>query len=214
LIHSVHQFSSVRRFLSLFHKTFTSQLDEHTRFTKMVSDLRKKKLNYIFDTFFDINQDGSIEENDFELAIENIAKLRGYKKGGPRYQDTNDSFLKIWENLRSRADTNKDNKVSREEWIAMWASPDPVNNDWKTLYKEFMFRLQDANADGGIDAEEFVSVTGTFGVKADEAKKAFDKITAGGKEVNMAYYTELWGQFFTSDDAAAAGNCIFGRTSF
>jgi juvenile hormone diol kinase len=180
----------------------------------MVSEVRKNKLNYIFDTFFDINKDGSIEQNDFELAIENIAKLRGYKKGGPRYQDTNDSFLKIWDSLRVKADTNKDNKVSREEWIALWSSKDAVNDEWKDLYKSFMFRLQDANADGSIDAEEFVSVTGTFGVPKDEAQKAFDKIAAGGKEVNIAYYTDLWGQFFTSDDASAVGNCIFGKTSY
>jgi len=35
----------------------------------MVSALRKNKLNYVFDTFFDINRDGSIEKSDFELAV-------------------------------------------------------------------------------------------------------------------------------------------------
>jgi len=181
----------------------------------MVSALRKSKLNYVFDTFFDINKDGSIEQNDFEMAIENIAKLRGYKAGGPRYEDTKTSFLKIWENLRARADTNKDNAVSRDEWIEMWASSDAANSEWKKLYMEFMFRLQDANADGGIDAEEFVSVTGTFGVPKDQAEKAFNAMSAGGKtEVNLSVYTKLWNDFFTSDDASAVGNNIFGKTSY
>lgn len=179
----------------------------------MVSDLRKNKLNYVFDTFFDINKDGSIEQNDFELAIENIAKLRGYKAGGPRYKDTNDSFLSIWEKLRKTADTNKDNAVSREEWIAMWANPS--NEEWKKLYMEFMFRLQDENADGSVDGEEFVQVTVTFGVPEAEAKKAYDTISSSGKTViDLAAYTKLWSDYFGSDDPAAVGNSIFGKTSF
>jgi len=181
----------------------------------MVSDLRKNKLNYVFDTFFDINKDGSIERNDFEMAIENIAKLRGYKAGGPRYTDTNNSFLSIWEKLRQHADTNKDDKVSREEWIALWATADGPNEEWKNLYKEFMFRLQDANADGSVDGDEFVTVCNTFGVPKDEATKAYAKISNDGKtEVDIALYTKLWKEFFSSDDASALGNNIFGKTAF
>jgi len=91
--------------------------------------LRKDKLNYVFDTFFDINQDGSIEKSDFELAIENIAKIRGYKAGDAKYNETSASFLDIWEKLRVHADANKDNKVSRDEWYALWS--EPLNEDWK-----------------------------------------------------------------------------------
>jgi Ca2+-binding EF-hand superfamily protein len=181
----------------------------------MVSELRKNKLNYVFDTFFDINQDGSIERNDFDMAIENISKLRGYKAGGPRHKDTSDSFLSIWEKLRQHADTNKDNAVSREEWIALWAEAGGPNEDWKNLYKDFMFRLQDANADGSIDADEFITVTNTFGVPKEEATKAFAKISNDGKtEITPAFYATLWKEFFSADDAAALGNNIFGKTSF
>lgn len=179
----------------------------------MVSEVRKAKLNYVFDTYFDINQDGSIEKDDFDLAIENIAKCRGYNKGGPRYTDTETSFLKIWENLRAKADTNKDNKVSRDEWIALWS--DAASEEWKTLYRDFMFRLQDANADGTIDSEEFVIVTSTFGVPVDEAKKSFLTISKNQtQEITPAVYGQLWGEFFTSDDKNALGNSIFGKNTF
>lgn len=179
----------------------------------MVSEVRKAKLNYVFDTYFDINKDGSIEQNDFELAIENIAKCRGYNKGGPRYTDTEQSFLKIWDNLRAKADTNKDNKVSREEWIALWS--DNASEEWKTLYRDFMFRLQDANADGTIDSEEFVIVTSTFGIPEAEAKKSYLTISKNAtQEITPAVYEQLWKEFFTSDDANALGNSIFGKNTF
>jgi Ca2+-binding EF-hand superfamily protein len=178
----------------------------------MVSALRKNKLNYVFDTFFDINRDGSIEKSDFEMAVEQIAKIRGYAAGDAKYKDTSERFLEIWEKLRVSADTNRDNAVSREEWQALWTIA-PLDDEWKKLYMNFMFRLQDTSGDGTIDIEEFTSVCTSFGVSADEIKKSFEKISAGG-DIDITRYAVLWKDFFTADDAAAPGNSIFGKSSF
>jgi len=179
----------------------------------MVSELRKNKLNYVFDTFFDVNKDGSIERNDFELAIENIAKIRGYKQGDAQYKDVSERFLNIWEKLRKYADTNKDNMVSREEWLTLWT--EPLNEEWKQLYMDFMFRLQDTSGDGSIDEGEFTNVCQTFGISGDESKKAFAKISGDGKvDIDMKVYEGLWKDYFGSDDAASAGNSIFGKVGF
>jgi len=179
----------------------------------MVSELRKNKLNYVFDTFFDVNKDGSIEQNDFELAIENIAKIRGYKAGDAQYKDVSERFLNIWDKLRVFADTNKDNKVTREEWLTLWNQP--LNEEWKQLYMNFMFRLQDTSGDGSIDEGEFTNVCQTFGINGDESKKAFAKISSDGKvDIDIKAYEGLWKDYFGSDDAASAGNSIFGKTAF
>jgi len=180
----------------------------------MVSALRKNKLNYVFDNFFDINRDGSIEKSDFELAVEQIAKIRGYATGDAKYKDTSERFLQIWDKLRTHADTNRDDKVSREEWQALWTIA-PLDDEWKQLYMNFMFSLQDTSGDGTIDLEEFTSVCTSFGVPAAEITKAFDKVSKGGKQaIDIKYYAGLWKDYFTSDDAAADGNNIFGKTSF
>jgi len=179
----------------------------------MVSEIRKNKLNYVFDTFFDVNKDGSIEKNDFELAIENIARIRGYKAGDANYTDVSARFLTIWEKLRVGADTNKDNAVSREEWLTMWT--EPLNDEWKQLYMTFMFRLQDTSGDGSIDEAEFTNVCQTFGIPADESKKAFSKISNDGKtDIDIKIYESLWKDYFSSDDVAAPGNSLFGKVSF
>jgi len=179
----------------------------------MVSEIRKNKLNYVFDTFFDVNKDGSIEKNDFEEAIDNIARIRGYNKDDANYKEVQERFLSIWEKLRVFADTNKDNKVSREEWLTMWS--EPLNDEWKKLYMEFMFRLQDTSGDGSIDVEEFTNVCQTFGIPIEESKKAFAKISNDGKtEIDIKAYETLWKEYFSSDDVAAAGNSIFGKVTF
>lgn len=148
------------------------------------------------------------------MAVEQIAKIRGYASGDAKYKDTSEKFLQIWEKLRTSADTNRDDKVSREEWQALWTIA-PLNDEWKTLYMNFMFRLQDTSGDGTIDIGEFTEVCTTFGIPADEIKKAFDTISLGGKqEIDIKVYEGLWKDFFTSDDANAVGNSIFGKTSF
>lgn len=185
-----------------------------TNCIEMVSAVRKNKLNYVFDTFFDINRDGSIERSDFELAVEQIAKIRNYKAGDAKYKETSEKFLEIWDKLRASADTNRDDKVSREEWQALWTIA-PLDDEWKKLYMNFMFRLQDTSGDGTIDIEEFTSVCTSFGVPAGEIKTSFDKISNGGKQdIDITFYATLWKDYFTSDDAGAAGNSIFGKSSF
>jgi Ca2+-binding EF-hand superfamily protein len=173
-----------------------------------LSAVRKAKLDYVFDTFFDINGDGSIEQNDFELAIENIAKIRNYKAGDETYKNVSSQFLSIWEKLRQYADKDKNNVVTRDEWHNLWA--EPLNDEWKQLYMKFMFSLQDTSGDGTIDWEEFSSVCKSFKVTDDDAKKSFEVISKAG-DIDIKVYETLWKDYFGSDDAKAAGNSIFGK---
>ncbi|KOB73973.1 Juvenile hormone diol kinase [Operophtera brumata] len=121
-----------------------------------LSEFRRKKLLYVFNVFFDVNQSGTIERKDFELAIE----------------------------------------VSVEEWNSMWndyAQNPSAALKWQQQYCHFMFQLEDASADGSIDCDEF---------------------TTGKSSVGWEEFQELWKEYFSTEDPTAAGNFIFGRTSF
>jgi len=179
----------------------------------MVSELRLHKLNYVFDTFFDVNNDGTIRRDDFELAIERIAKSRGFTKDDENYIDLSERFLHIWIHLLEAADDNHDNEISREEFVKLWG--DSMCEDWKILYMEFMFQLQDTSEDGSIEFDEFSQICQVFGVSAEESKQAFQKLSRNGTaKVDFSYYSELWKDYFSSDAPEALGNCLFGKTKF
>ncbi|CAL8137938.1 unnamed protein product [Orchesella dallaii] len=179
-----------------------------------LSEFRRRKLYFIFDRFFDVNHSGTIEKKDFELAVEQICRIRGWSKGDTKYVETSKNFLEIWDALRSSADANKDDQVSRDEWCQLW-SDEAASEDWQRAYMRFMFNLQDTSGDGCIDLDEFTSVCTSFGINADESRRAFDTISQNGKvKVDMGYYSVLWKEFFYSDDAKSTGTCIFGKTSF
>ncbi|XP_029047320.1 calexcitin-2 [Osmia bicornis bicornis] len=181
-----------------------------------LSEFRKKKLLYVFNTFFDVNQSGTIDRKDFDLAIQRINENRGWSADNPKALSIKENLLKMWEGLRSRADTDQDGQVSRDEWFSLWEeyAKNPSNpSEWQQTYMTLTFQLFDASGDKSIDENEFCNVCRYHGVAETEARDAFKKLGVG-QEMNWDKFTNLWKQYFSSDEPTAAGNFIFGKTSF
>ncbi|XP_072396940.1 calexcitin-2 isoform X1 [Diabrotica undecimpunctata] len=182
-----------------------------------ISEFRKRKLLYVFHVFFDVNQSGTIDRKDFELAIDKICSLRGWANGTPQYKKTFDDMITIWEGLKFKADANKDGQVSVEEWATMWDefSKTPENAlEWQTQYMRFMFEMEDSSGDGAIDVDEFTGVCSCYGLDPAECKLAFQKMAQGQHSVSYEQFEVLWKQFFTSENPSDPGNFIFGKTNF
>lgn len=67
-----------------------------------------------------------------------------------------------------------------EEWASMWDdySKSPENAlEWQNQYQRFMFDLEDASGDGSIDIDEFTSVCSCYGLKPQECREAFQKMS-------------------------------------
>ncbi|XP_063829158.1 calexcitin-2-like [Ostrinia nubilalis] len=182
----------------------------------MVSDFRKKKYSYVFTVFFDTNKSGTIDKKDFDLAKEQIAKLRGWKSGEPTYKILEDTLNQLWEGLQG-ADANKDGEVSVDEWVGVWDSyaKNPSGApEWQSLYARFVFQLEDGSNDGSIDGEEFSTVLASFGGDKAEAVEAFKKLAGGKSSISWAEFEKLFTEYFTAEDASAPGNFLFGKTSY
>lgn len=182
-----------------------------------MADFRRKKLLYVFNVFFDVNQSGTIDGKDFELAIEKVCKLRGWASGTPQHKKMYDSLIQIWEGLRSKADSNKDGQVCIDEWYLMWddfaKTPDKPF-EWQTQYLKFMFDLEDSSGDGAIDVEEFTGVCSCYGLEVAECRNAFQKMSEGKPNVTYEQFQNLWKQYFISENPTDPGNFIFGKTNF
>ncbi|XP_065334845.1 calexcitin-2 isoform X1 [Cloeon dipterum] len=186
--------------------------------TMSISNFRRKKLLYVFNVFFDVNQSGTIERKDFDLAIERICRMRGFNPGDPKHQQTQDILINVWDGLRARADSNKDGQVSHEEWCMMWdeyARNSGPALEWQQRYMNFMFDLEDTSGDGCIDEEEFTTVCSSYGVSPAECSEAFNRFSQNKTViVDRAKFAELWKQYFASEDPNAPGNFIFGKVTF
>ncbi|XP_076644755.1 sarcoplasmic calcium-binding protein 2 [Halictus rubicundus] len=181
-----------------------------------LSEFRKKKLLYIFNTFFDCNQSGAIDKKDLDLAVQRISECRGWTPDNPKVQSTRDNLLKMWDGLRQGADSDQDGQISRDEWYSLWEeyANDSANpSEWQETYMALMFQLFDVSGDKSIDENEFCNVCRYHGIAEPEAREAFKKLGVG-QEITWEKFTNLWKQYFSSDEPTTPGNFIFGKTSF
>lgn len=108
-------------------------------------------------------------------------------------------------------------QVSVDEWCNMWDAyaKDPSSvMDWQNAYMNFMFDLEDASHDGGIDVTEFTLVCSSYGLDKKECEEAFGKMAQGQSDVTRDQFAALWKEYFSAEDADAPGNFIFGKTTF
>ncbi|GBO17404.1 hypothetical protein AVEN_127363-1, partial [Araneus ventricosus] len=82
-----------------------------------ISEFRKNKLLYEFNTFYDLNKDGVITESDFFMVQEYVCKLNGWAPDSEKFEMTQDLFRSIWNSLQTEADEDKDDAVTADEWV-------------------------------------------------------------------------------------------------
>lgn len=183
----------------------------------MLSEFRKMKLLYLFHSFFDHNSSGNIDKSDFDTALENIAKLRGWSPSDEKYKETQKALINIWDSLVKAADANQDGQVSIEEWLEMWqeyAKNPSKALEWQNLYCKFIFDLQDDGGDGSIDVEEFSNVLQSFGLLKEDSVVAFEFMSRGKKTITWKEFQELWKEYFVSENPSDPGNYIFGSATY
>lgn len=102
----------------------------------------------VFGEFFDTNKNGVIDRGDFELALQNVCMIRGWREDGPMHLDTKTKFFQIWDSLKVAGGVKYDTgEVSSDVWVQLWA--DPMKHDaWQQAYMNFMFNLFDTSGDG------------------------------------------------------------------
>ncbi|KAF6025378.1 Scp2 [Bugula neritina] len=168
--------------------------------------------------FYDVNQDGKVDWDDFLCSLEKVSKLNGWKAEDERKSAALESLKMIWESLKQKADTNSDGVVSHEEWLQLWADcTDAILTKrefpyWLSAYMSFMFDAADTSGDNVIDKDEYSKAYVEFGLTPEQCDQAYNTFTEGGKSImNRELFSKLWHEFFISDDKNSKGNCLFGK---
>jgi Ca2+-binding EF-hand superfamily protein len=179
----------------------------------MTEDVLSKKHRKMF-RVYDADGNGFIEKVDFTIIFERVAAVMGLLPGAAEYEPLRKQFLFVWENIRSLADANGDDKVSEEEWLRyshrMSQSPVLYERDAGAL-SELMFNLFDADKDGRLTLDDFRRFFRAFRIDEALAAGTWDKL---GQKA-PGFLTRAEGlvyakQFYGSNDAADCGNYLLG----
>lgn len=158
----------------------------------------------------DVDQDGYLEEEDFEALTARWTQIRGWVPGSPDYEGMRAVMMGWWGALLAASDQNRDNKVSLDEVMAVVDQlGDMTDEVMGTAHS--MFDAIDQNGDGKIGAEEYEQVvTGWKGYEAD-ADGIFPLLDLDGDgSLSRDEFAELWAEFWRGDDPTSPSKWFFG----
>jgi len=176
----------------------------------VLTPLQQRKLRYLF-SLDDADKDGVVERTDYERIADRLATSVGLAPGTPGYDQFHERYLGVWATLDRLADTNRDGKVSCDEYLAAYADILAELGASAGGMGQVLFDLADADGDGRIAEREHLALLGAYGVAADAARESFRRLDQDGDGfIRKDEFMQGAQDFFLGDDPATPGNWLLG----
>ncbi|QIR36321.1 calcium-binding protein [Tolypothrix sp. PCC 7910] len=172
----------------------------------MLTEFQKQKARKSFEVH-DFNGDGILTLADFELIVENLAKL-GQKQRLLEYQALKSAYTSFWLELQALADIDNDGQVSLDEWYAYY------DHHLVHLMMDFMFDLIDGDGDGEITVKEYKQFATCWNRSETEAGETFLKLDLNGDGcLTKLEILQHFDDFCYGNDPEVPGNWLWGPLS-
>ncbi len=179
-----------------------------------LSAVRHQKLTHLFD-ILDLDSNGLIDTADIQAFIDAIARSRNYAQTSLAYRALKRAYLGLWEKLAQQLDTNADQKITLEEWLAFFEAVDKDNAFAEQFVRPIemaMVKLLDVDGDGKVRLNDYQALARACNIPQPDIETVFKLMdtdsdgTLTEYEAGRAIVT-----FFMSDDDNAPGNWFFGN---
>ncbi len=178
----------------------------------MLTELQTKKWTRLFQVY-DVDGNGTITQEDFELIFQNLAKFRNLEANTPQSDQLHAKYMEGWELVKKNADKDNDGKVQLEEWLEHAARLIHDESMYQTIvgFVNQLFDLLDLDGNGVITIKEYKTILSSWHVSEDLAAETFPKLDLNGDgHISKEEFMELARQFHASDDPQAPGNWFLG----
>ncbi|MGW0394683.1 aldehyde dehydrogenase family protein [Streptomyces sp. NPDC003042] len=175
-------------------------------------------LHQKFDVCFghlDADGNGSVDREDLlTLGAQLLAKF-GESATSPKGTLLMDGLARFWDALSTAADADGDKRLTPEEYRngmtgAFITSAAGFDQAFRPL-TEAICGLLDTDGDGEVDEKEFLAWQEVFRTSETNREAAFRHLDADGSgKLSVNELLAAQRQYYTSPDADAAGNWLFG----
>ncbi|PSQ96666.1 MAG: hypothetical protein BRD55_05135 [Bacteroidetes bacterium SW_9_63_38] len=184
----------------------------------MIGDLQRRKASHYFD-LIDEDDNGLVEAADFELRADRLAETRNVTD--PEAQaELQKRVLSWWEHLCALADTDDDDRITREEWQTYWEALQVSIEEGGETEKRTLESLERAargtfeairrTEDGTVTEAEYLDWLHAWNVEADRAD--FDRLDRDGTgNLSEDDLIQAVREFYLSNDPNAPGNVLYGE---
>jgi Ca2+-binding EF-hand superfamily protein len=179
-----------------------------------LTDLQRRRLGSLFQAY-DTNKDGYVGREDLERRFDAMARQLGLDAEGQRYQDMRAEYLQGWDRLQAGADSDNDQRVTRDEFLDFMANAVIGREGGFAQVMapalKVMVAVVDTDRDGRIGLAEFVTWQGGIGVAETDADQTFRRLDRDGDSfVTQDELIQALQEYFTSTDPDAPGNSLYG----
>jgi Ca2+-binding EF-hand superfamily protein len=175
----------------------------------MASEFQQRKIAGVFHAM-DVDDNGFLEEQDFETLTARWVSIRGWEPGTADYDRMRAIMMGWWGALQSMADENRDDRVSFEE-LMLVVDQLPSMDAEVMATADAMFDAIDENGDERISLDEHRQVVKAWKGSDDGVEEVFPKLDLNGDgHLSREEFRELWSDFWRGDDPGHPGQWIFG----
>ncbi|MFF0559630.1 EF-hand domain-containing protein [Streptomyces sp. NPDC004266] len=175
----------------------------------MASEFQRDKLVTMFRAF-DADDNGYLDRRDFQALAERWKDLPRVRPGSELAARVDTVMLGWWDLLAAHVDADGDGRVDLDEILAM-VDRLPTMREVVAETAETVFDAVDENGDGRISPVEHRRLVDTWHGESVDLGDVFDRLDRDGDgHLSRTEFTELWIQFWTSDDPAEPGNQLCG----
>jgi Ca2+-binding EF-hand superfamily protein len=179
----------------------------------MFTKFQERKINHFFNVL-DPDGAGALTLPTIVAIGDRYARIRGYAPTSPEGKRLRAALENWWKVVLSPMDTDGDQRITREELTQRMAAalPNAKGADAFRVAADAFFKFADANGDGRLVKDEYVDMFAVgCGLARRDVTQAFQRLDLQGRGyLDPDEWRNLVEEFFTSTDADAPGNWLYG----
>ncbi|WP_326565880.1 EF-hand domain-containing protein [Amycolatopsis rhabdoformis] len=156
---------------------------------------------------FDVDHSGYLEESDFAAMssrVEDVAQ----GSGSEAKEALRASFTKWWTTVERELDTNRDGKVSYDEFTACVLTPEKFD-DTVTDFADALSALGDPDGDGLIDRPLFTALMLAIGFSPTNVDALFDVFSPDAQDrITVQIWRDGIVEYYHPTKSDVAGNYL------
>jgi Ca2+-binding EF-hand superfamily protein len=173
------------------------------------SEFQKRKVAGVFSALDD-DQDGFLEEEDFQALTDRWNEIRGYQPGSPDHDRMTAIMMGWWQALLSSSDLDRDNKVTLDE-VMLVVDQLPYARDQVLATANAMFEAVDEDGSGEVSPGEYNQMISAWKGSAVDTDEAFGMLDANSDgHISRDEFADMWADFWIGDDEASPSKWVFG----
>ncbi|MER8235175.1 EF-hand domain-containing protein [Streptomyces sp. NPDC101490] len=163
-------------------------------------------------SLFDADGNGAIEPDDFTL-MSNRAVAAVPTAGDAATARLLGAFQQYWKTLETELDSDRDGRISYEEFEAVVLSPERFD-DTVDEFAEALAAMGDPDGDGFVDRPEFLALMTAIGFERPNIESLFDAFEpVDGDRIPVTTWADGIRDYYRPEKAGIPGDHLTDSTS-